>query len=266
MKKTVIITGASSGIGAALAIEASRRGYNLGIIARNETNLNATADSCRNLGAEVVTFVGDVSNFNDCQKFTGKVLDRFNGIDVLVNNAGISMRAVFNHTDLNVLHNLMDINFWGTVNCTKIALPEILKSKGSIVAISSIAGFRGLPGRTGYSASKFAIHGFMESLRCENLNTGIHVMLACPGYTNSNIRKSALNHSGQIQSETPLKEDKLMSSEAVAEAVWNGIDKRKRTLILTGMGKLTVLLNKFFPAFMDKKVFNYVRKEPNSPF
>ena len=172
----------------------------------------------------------------------------------------------FSEVDLKVLKELMDINFWGAVYCTKYAMNEILKNKGSIVGISSIAGYKGLPGRTGYSASKFAMNGFLESLRTENLKTGIHVMIVCPGYTASNIRKTALNKEGKAQGETPFDESKLMSAEEVADNIVKGVMKRKRTIILTMQGKLTVFANKFFPAFLDKIVYRVVAKEKDSPF
>ena len=190
----------------------------------------------------------------------------FGRIDVLINNAGISMRAVFEKTDLNVIRQLMDINFWGTVYCTKYALPHLLKSKGSVVGISSIAGKKGLPGRTGYSASKFAMEGFLETLRTENLKTGLHVLVACPGFTASNIRNTALAADGNTQGESPRDEKKMMQPEEVARRIYKAVEGRKRDIIMTRDGKLTVFLNKFFPAMMDKVVYNHMAKEADSPF
>jgi dehydrogenase/reductase SDR family member 7B len=266
MKKVALITGASGGIGKALAIEAARNGYNLGLLARSEDPLKQVAEECKALGADVVHVVGDVSIQEDCHLFVKDCLNRFGSIHVLINNAGISMRAVFNETEPEVLKKLMDINFWGTVYCTKYALPEILKNKGSVVAISSIAGFKGLPGRTGYSASKFAMQGFMESLRCENLETGLHVLIACPGYTASNIRKTALTADGKSQNETPLNEAKLVQPEEVAVDIWKAIHKRKSYLVLTFQGKMAVLINKWWPALADRLTNNVIKKEPDSPF
>lgn len=176
------------------------------------------------------------------------------------------MRALFNDCDTDVIRKVMDTNFYGTVYCTKYALPHLLKSKGSVVGVSSIAGVKGLPGRTGYSASKFAMHGFLESLRIENLKTGLHVLVACPGYTASNIRNSALNNQGNSQAESPYNESKLMPAETVAEAIFKAIRQRKHYLYLTLQGKLTVLLSKFFSGLLDKLVYNTVAKEKDSPF
>jgi short-subunit dehydrogenase len=177
----------------------------------------------------------------------------------------MSMRATFEDVDLKVLKTLMDVNFWGAVYCTKYALPYLLKSKGTVVGISSIAGFKGLPARTGYSASKFALNGFLETLRIENMKKGLHVLICAPGFTASNIRNTALSKDGKPQSESPLQESKLMSAEAVAAKVIEGIKKRKKIIVLTFIGKLTVLLNKFIPSFMDGMVYNHMAKEADSP-
>ena len=270
-RRVALITGASSGIGRALAVEAVRRGFAVGLMARSADGLQETARACTDILGDantdnmVLTSIGDVSIEADCKRFVDESLALWGKIDVLVNNAGISMRGIFEDTELSVLQRLMDTNFWGTVYCTKYALPALLRSKGSVVGISSIAGFKGLPARTGYSASKFAMQGFLESLRCENLETGLHVLIACPGYTESNIRKTALDASGSQQNESPLKESKLMSAEAVAEATWNAIEKRRTYLILTLQGKMAVWINKWFPKLADRLTYNVIKKEPNSP-
>ncbi len=266
MKKVALVTGASEGIGKALAIEAAKRGFNVGLMARNEATLKVVADNCKAEGVMVSIYVGDVSIEADCQSFANQCIRELGGINVLINNAGISMRAVFAETELSVIKKLMDVNFWGTVYCTKYCLDELLKNKGSVVGISSIAGFKGLPARTGYSASKFAINGFLESLRTENLKTGLHVLIACPGYTASNIRNAALDKSGKAQGETPLNESNLVQPREVANQIWNAIEKKKMYLILTFQGKMAVWINKWFPALADRLTFNHIRKEKDSPF
>jgi dehydrogenase/reductase SDR family member 7B len=208
----------------------------------------------------------DVSQEADCKQLIDETIAKFGKIDVLVNNAGITMRALFNDADIDVIRRLMDINFWGTVYCSKFALPHLLKTKGSIIGVSSIAGFKGLPGRTGYSASKFAMQGFLEALRIENHKTGLHVLIACPGYTASNIRNAGLNKEGKAQGESPLDEKKLMSAEEVAAYIARATTKRKKYLVLTPLGKLTVWLNRFFPSYIDGMVYNSVAKEKDSPF
>jgi short-subunit dehydrogenase len=154
----------------------------------------------------------------------------------------------------------MDINFWGTVYCTKFALDHIIKNKGTIVGVSSIAGYRGLPGRSGYSASKYAVNGWLEALRTELLESGTNVMWVCPGFTSSNIRNAALNSKGESQGESPMDEGAMMSSEECAVHIANAIHKRKRTLVLTFTGKRAVFMNKFFPALADKLVRKFFFK------
>ncbi|MES2418082.1 MAG: SDR family oxidoreductase [Bacteroidota bacterium] len=264
-QQIIVITGASSGIGKALAEELAKRGANLVLAARQYVTLcEITASLEEKYQIKALAVQTDVSKEDDCKALIEQTINTFGKIDVLINNAGISMRALFNDLDLSVLKNLMDVNFWGTVYCTKFALPEILKTKGSIVGVSSIAGYRGLPGRTGYSSSKFAMNGFMEALRTELLKTGVQVMVACPGFTTSNIRVSALAKDGLAHGETSMEEGKMMTAEEVAQRISDGILKRKRTLIMTGQGKLAVWMNKLFPAFTDKKVFELFAKEKNA--
>lgn len=260
--KVVIITGASSGIGKACAEEFAKRGASLVLAARQYVTLcELTAELEKKYNIKAIAVQADVTLEEDCKLISKQALVTFGKIDVLVNNAGISMRALFSELDLSVLKNLMDVNFWGTVYCTKYAIDEILKTKGSIIGVSSIAGYRGLPGRTGYSASKFAMNGFMESLRTELLHTGVHVMVACPGFTTSNIRVAALSKDGAAHGETSMEEGKMMSAEEVAHRIVNGIAARKRTLVMTAQGKLTVWINKLLPALADKLVFNHFTKE-----
>ena len=264
--KVVLITGASSGIGKATAIELAKRGANLVLAARQFVTLcELTAELEKTYGIRAIAVQADVSQEEDCKHLVKQAGVTFGRIDVLINNAGLSMRALFNDLDLSVLKNLMDVNFWGTVYCTKYALPEILKTQGVIVGVSSIAGYRGLPGRTGYSASKFAMNGFMEALRTELLKTGVHVMVACPGFTTSNIRVAALSKDGHAHGETSMEEGKMMSAEEVAERILQATIKRKRDLVMTTQGKLAVWVNKLFPSLADKLVYNVMAKEKDSP-
>ena len=265
-EKVVVITGASSGIGEALAKKYASMGSNLVIAARQVDKLVTLKTELETKGVKVLTVACDVSKEADCKRLIDESNSTFGRIDVLINNAGISMRAIFSELEIDVIRKVMDVNFWGTVYCTKFAFPYLLKSKGSIVGISSIAGKKGLPGRTGYSASKFAMEGFLETIRTENLKTGIHVLIACPGFTASNIRQSALAKDGSKQGESPRDEKDMMSADEVAAHIYNAVEKRKRDLVLTSNGKMTVWLNKFFPTFMDKMVYNHMAKEPDSPF
>ena len=260
--KTIIITGASSGIGKSCAEIFAKKGANLVLAARQYPVLcEIVNDLEKRFNIKVLAVQCDVSKEEDCKKLIEKSISTFNNIDVLVNNAGISMRALFKDLDLIVLRNLMDVNFWGAVYCTKYALPALLKSKGSVVGISSVAGYHGLPGRTGYSASKYAMNGFLEALRIENLKTGLHVLIVAPGFTTSNIRHVALVKDGTPQGETSMNESAMMSANTAAELIVEAVYKRKRTLVMTGQAKLTVFLDKILPAWLDKLVYNHFTKE-----
>lgn len=266
--KVIVITGASSGIGKACAVQFASKGWNVVISGRDAERLKQVQAFIHTNYPEsgILSVKGDVSSEKDCEDLISQSIGAFGRIDVLINNAGISMRGLFADTDLNVLRTLIDTNFWGAVYCTKYALPYLFQSKGSVVGISSIAGKKGLPGRTGYSASKFALEGFLETLRIETLKSGLHVMVACPGFTASSIRLSSLGPDGTPQKESPREENKMMTADEVALRIYDGILKRKRDLIMTSNGKMTVFMNKFFPAFMDKVVYKYMAREPGSPF
>ncbi|MEN6617957.1 MAG: SDR family oxidoreductase [Rikenellaceae bacterium] len=262
--KVVVITGASSGIGLAAAREFAKKGAKVVLAARR---LDKLLDIEKELSmiTEVLSVKTDVTNEDDCKNLIEHTVVRFGGIDILVNNAGISMRALFKDLNLTVIKKLMDVNFWGTVYCTKYALPHILKKEGSVVGVISIAGFKGLPARTGYSASKFAVYGFLDTLRVEHLKDNLHVMIFAPGFTASNIREEALVADGSHQGKTPRAEDKMMTAEKCAKHLIKGIKKRKAQVILTPVGKLLVTLNKFFPRLVDRFEYNYMKREPDSP-
>lgn len=263
--KVIIVTGASSGIGEAMARLYAAHGAKVVLCARSEDKLKAIVDEIRAKGGEAVYCVVDVVNESDCKRLVDTTVEKYGGIDVLICNAGLSMRALFDDVDLKVLHRLMDVNFWGTVNCTKFALPYLQASHGSLVGISSVAGLHGLPGRTGYSASKFAMTGFLETVRIENLKKGLHVMVACPGFTASNVRFSALVADGSQQGATPREESKMMTAERVAEIVEKGILKRKRLCLMEIEGRATHFVKKFAPAFLDKMFYLVMSREPDSP-
>ena len=263
--KVVVITGASSGIGEAIAREFAGNGSKVVLAARSEHKLSEIAQEINNSGGEAFYVKTDVVIEEDCKHLIDKTVEKYGGIDILVNNAGLSMRAAFIDVDVRVLHRLMDVNFWGTVYCTKFALPYLLERKGSLIGVSSVAGFHGLPGRTGYSASKFAMHGFLETIRIENLRKGLHVMIIAPGFTSTEIRKHALTANGQEQGESPRDEQSLMSPQYVAKWVLKGIRWKKRNKLLTWEGRLTALFQRIVPDFVDWAYYRAMSKESKSP-
>ncbi len=262
--KVIIITGASSGIGLASAKYFATKGAKLVLAARSYDKLLEMAESLPSC-CESLCVKTDVSKEEDCKNLIDRTVERFGKIDILINNAGLSMRALFKELDLSVIRCLMDTNFYGTVYCTKYALPYLLEAKGSVVGIISTAGFVGLPARTGYSASKFAIRGFLETLRMEHLYDDLHVMIFAPGFTASNIRNVALTADGTPQGMTPLDEEKAMSADKVAERLAFGLKHRKKQMLLTPLGKTTVWVRTFFPRIADVGEYRYFAKEKDSP-
>jgi len=257
--KVVVFTGGTDGIGRALIDLLIPMGAKVATCGRNY-------DKLYNLQRDYSTvilhaMVCDVSNEKECQRFIESTVKEFGGIDILINNAGISMRALVKDLEVNVIRKVMDVNFFGSVYCTKFALPYIIQRQGSVVGVSSIAGYRGLPGRSGYSASKFALQGWLESLRTELMDDNVHVMWVCPGFTTSNIRFASLDKDGQPQGQSSMDEGKMMPAPEVAEKILDAIEKRKRTVVMTFTGKRTVFMNKFFPGLADKLVHKFFFKD-----
>ncbi|MDN3669859.1 SDR family oxidoreductase [Echinicola jeungdonensis] len=264
--KVVIVTGATSGIGEACAIVFGRAGAKVAITGRNQDKLDRTLLNLQKEGIDCFGIKADAGKAEDNKAMAEAVLGHFGKIDILINNAGISMRALFEELEMEVFHQVMDTNFWGTVYATKFCLPEILKNKGTIVGVSSINGYRGTPARTAYTASKYAMNGFLEALRTEVMKRGVHVLVACPGFTSSNIRQNALTANGNAQGASPREEGEMMSAEDVAEHILKATRKKKRDLVLTREGKLAVFLNKWIPGIMDGIVYRHMAKEKDSPF
>ena len=263
--KVVIITGASSGIGLACAKKFAEIGSKVVIASRTEEKIKSIAKDISYNEDYCLAIRTDVTIEKDCKNLIEKTIEKYGKIDFLINNAGISMRALFDDVKIDVIRRVMDVNFWGTVYCTKYALPHIKESKGTIIGISSIAGFHGLPGRTGYSASKFAMQGFLESIRIENLKNGVNVLILAAGFTSSNIRKSALDAHGNPQGETPRPEDKLTPPEKVADNLIRSINKKKRNRIMTAEGQMMVFFQRIIPKLVDNTIYRKFKREPHSP-
>lgn len=257
--KVVVVTGGSDGIGKALVEELLNNGAKVVTCGRNHDKLYQL--QTRYPGKPFLALAADVSSEFDCKTLIEKTVSTFGTIDILINNAGISMRALFQDTSLDTMRQVMDINFWGAVYCTWYALPYIIENKGTVAGISSIAGYRGLPGRSGYSASKHALNGWLEALRTELLDTGVNVTWVSPGFTQSNIRNVALNSEAKPQGESPLDESKLMSSTECAHHILDAIENKKRSLVLTLQGKETVYLNHFLPSLADKMIRKFFYKD-----
>lgn len=256
--KVVVVTGGSEGIGRALVEQLLSQGATVATCARDHDRLYALQSAFPS--SPLHTMVADISNENDCRRFIETTVKYFGGIDILINNAGISMWALMKDSSIDLVKKIMDVNFWGAVYCTKYALDSIISRKGTIVGVSSVAGYRGLPGRSGYAASKFAMQGWLESLKTELMHEDVHVMWVCPGFTVSKIRYNAITNEGKPHAVEPLTDDQMMSAADCAAHILTAIARKKRTLLLTFEGKRIVWLNRLFPKWADKMVQKFYLK------
>ncbi len=255
--KTIVITGASDGIGAEMARQLSAaHGKNLGLVlaARKQPALEAVATQCQAHGVQTLVVPTDVSDAAQCRALIDATVQRFDRIDVLINNAGVSAQALLSEVkteDLGWYEDLMRVNLWGSVWCTHAALPFLKESKGSIVAVSSLAGLVGVPGRTAYSATKFAMGGFFEALRTELKPAGVSVTLAYPGVVATQIRHHGYNAAGVAAGSSGLKEDDAMPVDTCARLIIDGMQARQREVVMTGKGKLARWLKLIAPGVVE---------------
>jgi short-subunit dehydrogenase len=255
--KVFVITGASDGIGAEMARQlahAHRGDAALVLAARNQQKLEAVAQQCRESGAKAEAVMTDVAQEAHCRALVDKAMQSFGRIDALVNNAGMSAHALFSDVraqDLHWYEDLMRVNFWGAVWCTHAALPHLKQSRGSIVAVSSLAGLMGVPGRNAYSATKFAVTGFFEALRAELKPAGVSVTVAYPGVVATETRRRGYNAKGEAAGTSGLKEDDAMSIEECARLIVDGMNRRKREVVMTARGKLGRFVKLLAPGFVE---------------
>jgi len=263
--RVVVITGGSDGIGAGIARQlAARDGASLALVlaARDRDKLEQVAGQCAALGAQALAVPADVADQHQCRRLVAAAVERFGRIDVLVNNAGRSAHALFEEVpDLAWYEELMRINLWGSVWCTQAALPYLKASRGRIVAVSSLAGLVGVPGRTAYSASKFAMTGFFEALRAELKGAGVSVTIAYPGVVDTRIRYRGFNALGQEMGSSGLREDGAMTVQACARLIVDGMQKRRREVVMTARGKLGRLMKLLAPGLVEKMALAALKDE-----
>jgi short-subunit dehydrogenase len=254
--RVVVITGASDGIGAEMARQVARAGgagVALVLAARNAQLLESVAQECRALGAHALAVPTDVSVQDQCRRLVAAAVERFGGIDVLVNNAGRSAHALFEDVqDLAWYEDLMRVNLWGAVWCTRAALPYLKAARGRIVAVSSLAGLVGVPGRTAYSATKFAMTGFFEALRAELKGAGVSVTTAYPGVVATRIRYRGYNADGRAAGASGLKEDNAMPVDECARLIIDAMERRRREVVMTAKGRAGRLLKLLFPGLVER--------------
>ncbi len=259
--KVVAVTGGASGIGAAICHKFGEAGARIAIIDMNKGDMDRMIKRLASNRIEAIGIKCDVSRQHECEAAVEKVMRHYGGIDVLVNNAGITQRSPFVDTDIKVFRRVMDINFFGSLYCTKAAISSLVRRKGIIIVISSHAGYAPLIGRTGYSASKHALHGLFESLRTEVKADGVHVMMVCPGFTKTSLQKRALGADGRVTAHPQSTLGALDSPSHVAKAIFRGARKRKNIIVLTPVGKITYLLHRLAPGLYEKQMAKKLRSE-----
>ncbi len=258
--KTVLITGASTGIGRALALELAQRGAQLALNARDADRLGETAGRCAAAGTAVLAVPGDVTRPEDCRAMVARTVERFRTLDALVNNAGMTMWARFDAlTDLAPLERLLAVNYLGAAYTTAAALPYLKNSRGLIVAVASIAGLTGVPERTGYAASKHALVGFCESLRIELRGSGVDVTIVAPDFVKSELHKGALGADGRPLGVSPMDEPHIMTSEQCARLIVRAMSRRQRLLITSRRGRLGRWARLVAPALVDRIAARAIR-------
>lgn len=254
--KTFVVTGASSGLGAALALAYAARNENVVVAARSKAELERVASECERLGGRALAVETDVTDPESCKRLVEAAVATFGRIDVLVNNAGVSMRALFKDiTDLGLFDRLMKVNYLGSVYLTHFALPHVVASKGLLVAVSSLTGKTGVPTRTGYAASKHAMQGFFDSLRIELLETGVDVLVASPGFVDTGIRDRALGKDGKpltADGHAAHTEKGTMSQDECVRHLVRAIDRRDRELVMTSKAKVGLWLKLLAPSLVDR--------------
>ena len=250
--KVVVLTGASEGIGRAIALELARQGPRLALAARSRDRLEVVAAECGRLGAETQVVPTDVTDREQCDALVAATTDRWGGIDMLVNNAGRTMWARVEELETpSVLEDLMAVNYLGAAWCTMAALPHLKASQGRIVAVASVAGLTGVPARSGYCATKHAMVGFFESLRIELAGTGVTVTIVAPDFVLSELHRRAMDGKGRPLGESPMQEDRIMSAERCAQLIVAAATRRKRLLVTSWRGRVGRWLRLPCPGVVD---------------
>jgi len=250
--KVVAITGAASGIGLALARKFAGEGATVALIDMDPDALARCEKEFRDSGWRALVLTCNVTDQAKCAAAMAAVIQEFGGIDVLVNNAGITQRSRFADTQLSVFHKVMAVNFFGSLYCTKAALDSLIERRGMIIVNESVAGLTPLLGRTGYSASKHALHGLFTSLRCELREKGVHVLIVCPGFIRTNLQTRALGADGRVTARPQSKIGKEATPENAAAHIYRAAVRKKPLLILTFVGKLGYWVSRFAPVFYEK--------------
>jgi short-subunit dehydrogenase len=250
--KVIAITGGAGGIGTALARRFAQDGARIALLDRDKERLAEVGAKLRAAGHTVTTHACDVTDFASSQEAMGEVVAEHGRLDVLVNNAGLTQVSNFVDTEIDVYRRVMDVNFFGALHCTKAALDHLIAARGAIVVLSSIAGFAPLLARTGYCASKHALHGFFDTLRAELAGDGVHVMIVCPSFTLTGFARRGLDGKGDTLQLDRSMTGRVLTPEQVAEAIHAGLRRRRRLLVISRTGKAAWWVSRLLPARYDR--------------
>jgi short-subunit dehydrogenase len=259
--RRIILTGASEGIGRALALALAAQGARVALAARDAARLEELARECRARGGEALVVPTDIANEVDCGWLIETTLQNFGGIDVVVHNAGITMWSRFDAVaDLEIFERLMQVNYLAPVRLTALALPHLKQSKGLLVAVASLAGLTGVPERSGYAASKHAMIGFFDSLRIELRGTGVDVSVIAPDFVVTEIHKRAIGPDGEALGVSPMQAAKIMTAADCARRIVRAIGKRERLVVMSTRGKIGRWLKLVAPSLIDRIADRAIRQ------
>jgi NAD(P)-dependent dehydrogenase (short-subunit alcohol dehydrogenase family) len=259
--KIAVVTGAASGIGAAISRTLAANGAKIGLLDIDQGALEAAADDMAARGFDFRMVCCNVAREAECEDAIRELVMHYGGIDILVNNAGITQRSAFVDTNISVYRQVMDVNFFGSLFCTKFAITSLMERRGTIIVIESLAGVAPLLGRTGYCASKHALHGFFTSLRAELNTSGVHVMIVCPGFVKTRLQTRALGGDGRVTRHPQSMVGRQDSPDRVAELVYQAMQKNKNLLVLSPVGKLTYWLSRVAPHFYERLMARQLKAE-----
>jgi short-subunit dehydrogenase len=259
--KVAVVTGAASGIGAAISKAFAAKGAKLGLIDIDETAVRAAADDMVSDGIDAIGIGCDVAREVECERAIYAITEHYGGIDILVNNAGITQRSAFVDTKVSVYRQVMDVNFFGSLHCTKLAIASLIERKGAIIIIESLAGVAPLLGRSGYCASKHALHGLFTSLRAELIGSGVHIMIVCPGFVKTQLQTRALGGDGRVTRHPQSMVGGQDSPDQIADAVYRGLLKKKDLMVLSPVGKLSYWLSRIAPSFYERLMARQLQSE-----
>ncbi len=253
----VLVTGAAGGLGAAVATRFAKDGARLALLDIDQARLDDVAASLPN----ALAIVCDLTDPAMCERAVATVVNRFGAIDILINNAGLTHRSAFVDTEPEVIKKVMQVNYFGTVNITKAALPSLIERRGAIAVVTSIAGLAPVLGRTGYVGSKHALHGLFDTLRAELRPSGVDVTIVAPTFIDTGMQERALGGNGEITKRTQSRVGKQVTSEAVAHRVYLAIQRRRRSVIIGSVGHLARVMTVVTPGLYERMMARSLRSE-----